>query len=347
MEELDTQPDVPMVPTPRELPQIPNLADELEPEEQKQPVVARAAPEPEAELTMEDVPAVELDLEPEPALPDPAPAPEPDPAPAPALAPAPVLTIAPAPVEVEALQPAAVTEPDEDEVITTPVARPVAIQAAAAATPRLVTPVPAPRTFVEPEPTVKVAVQPPSSLWNTALPVVTFLTGAALASLMFLLLAPWESPNAAELVTAPDPMTEPVTTPLEQTPTARPGTVVAVPVPVPVAGATAAKPAAPLPLSERAARAGDRIAKIILPCLTPQNRRYQKIGVYLTPNGTVRKAIVGDYPWATEKNTRCMERILRGQDLDLKGLRSHYADWHLFMGETPVRTQLSFPKPVK
>ena len=336
-EELDTRPEMPLVPIPT--PQgvaahaqpAANTPEQSAGYSRPDPVQLADLLEPEPEMLLEPEPIPQAKRQPAPQPPK-QPEPRPQQQARPEPMPRPVAQPEPTPQAQPAVQ---------------PLLQPVVKQ----------TPRPA---FVEPDPTLRVMVRPPQRTLSRVQAAGMFLAGAAVSSLLLLGLAPWSpeqssapAPARKVVTTTPDTAMRPLTTPLADPPTKAPAALVAA-APAPDAASLAKETAATelpvpgaIPLPEppvtNANLAGVKVAQTILPCLSHRERFYQKVGVKLSSYSSVRNGLI-DRKWgASEKSLACVKKALR--NLRLPHLPAgRYVEWHLAMqGGTP-RAWVTYPR---
>jgi len=306
-EEMDTQPDLPLVPTPKELPQI---ADVLEPEVKPEPkprlepVETQPAPQPKPEPRPK-LELVETQPTPQPLTRTPTPAPVAE-------------TPKPTPhTDHPILMPVSV-EPDPTlQVVRRPRKRKVSLAAAAG-------------TFV-----AGVAVTSLLFLalvpWNQPETVVIKTTqpDQAMRPLATPLAEPTQAtPAAPALAKARAPRTATQIETVVQT--------------IPYPGAVPL----PEPPDTAANRAGIKIGKLIKPCLSGRALFYQRIGVRMNSWGAVWKGLI-DAKWgADEKAQACVKSKLKDLRLP-KLPTGRYVEWHLSLQGDSPKAWVTYPRELK
>ncbi len=340
--------------------QLPRI--ELEEQDTQPDIQAFATPTPTPAPTPQELPQIpnleeldqggpELNLQPEEALPDPD------------SVPAPVPTVEPTPA-VEAAAPVPMPLPKPLMLVDT--GRPT-------------------RPFVDPELTLKVMVNRPKQTWSMILPVGTFIAGAAVASLLFMVFTPLANEELeAKLftplgITTPAREIRPVSAPLAEPPSSsilKPEAS-AKPKPAPVAKSEPAPIAKPKPVimppavkmiaakeapakqrpapakvqlktsNSPVSNAGLLVARTIKSCLSERALTYQKVGVRLLADGKVRRGFIGESRGVDSKTIACVKEKLAGLDVGIVPPRGGYVEWHLnFRGSEPT-AWVAYPKDLR
>jgi hypothetical protein len=181
---------------------------------------------------------------------------------------------------------------------------------------------------------------------------IAFLGGVIAASVVFLTLIylrpPPESPPPKAKVQPPKApkavsrRTEPAPKPIVP---AQPAVIVAPrPAPTPAPEPDEPSPARHVasPSSEPdppAVTAGKNLARALEDCQLKHRGQSLRLGVWLRPDGQIRKVFAARRRWIGKSERRCIRRRLMG--IKLGGLQSRgYIEWHLWLGRYPDATLL-------